>query len=142
MKGAGSTGPFFVHFAGQTLWPMAQKDQHPDDTVLELAKDRTVLANERTFAGWTRVGVSAIGVAMAVHYVLMSVHPSWLAKLPATGMILLALYIFWVTWKRTQIALSRLRTHRDDTLSSQEVTVTTVGLALVSIAVGVLIWMM
>lgn len=121
---------------------MSEPIRSDEDISLSLAKERTVLANERTFAGWTRTGMSMIGLALGAHYVLGQSVPVWLAKLPAIGLVLLALFIYWSAWHKARKTFYRLRVHTKPSLDEHEITTTALGLALVSIAIGILIWVM
>lgn len=111
------------------------------DKALMLAEDRTVMANERTFAGWTRTGVSMVGLALGTHYVLGQTEPAWLAKMPAMGLILLSLFVYWAAWQKSRKTFNRLREHATQSLGEHEITTTAVGLAIVSTLIGGLIWM-
>lgn len=60
-----------------------------------MAEDRTLLANERTFAGWSRTSLACIGVGLGFQAIFRTVQPVWVAKLIATLIISLAIYIIW-----------------------------------------------
>lgn len=66
----------------------------------DMAEDRTLLANERTFAGWSRTALACIGVGLGFQAIFRSVEPTWVAKLIATMMILLGVYIIWMAERR------------------------------------------
>ncbi len=42
----------------------------------QYALDRTVLANERTYAAWIRTGLGAMVAGLAIEHLLNEVHPS------------------------------------------------------------------
>ena len=42
----------------------------------QYALDRTVLANERTYAAWIRTGLGAMVAGLAIEHLLIEVYPS------------------------------------------------------------------
>ena len=78
----------------------------------DFAEDRTVLANERTFAGWLRTGYAGIGIGLAFNALFGRVEPGWIAKLIATGFLLIAVMIFVGAERRSCAVFSRLETHK------------------------------
>ena len=77
----------------------------------DLAEDRTVLANERTFAGWMRTGMAAVALALGLRALFGKFEPSWVPKLAATALILVAVFIFWAAWRSAKRTLGRLDDH-------------------------------
>lgn len=43
----------------------------------DLAEDRTVLANERTFASWFRTGFAAVGIGLGFQALFLRMEPAW-----------------------------------------------------------------
>ncbi|WP_319781447.1 DUF202 domain-containing protein [Oceanisphaera sp. IT1-181] len=65
------------------------------DTRTAWAEDRTLLANERTFAGWMRTGMAAIALALGLKAVFKDTSYTLIAKGAAEIFILVAILIFW-----------------------------------------------
>lgn len=64
------------------------KDPSSNDmaqTRTEWAEDRTLLANERKFAGWMRTGMACIGIALGMKAVFKDTEYPLLAKGVARG---------------------------------------------------------
>ena len=60
----------------------------------DYAEDRTVLAYERTFAGWLRTGFAGIGIGIAFNALFTRVRPEWVPKLIASVFLAVAIFIF------------------------------------------------
>lgn len=84
----------------------------------DLAEDRTIMAMERTFAGWLRTAFAAIGIGLAFHVVFGEFDPPWLAKAIATMFILAGGWIGYAAQRRTRATLGRLHSHEMKTASS------------------------
>ncbi len=54
----------------------------------------------RTFAGWSRTALACIGVGLGFQAIFRSVEPTWVAKLIASLIILLGVYIIWRAERR------------------------------------------
>jgi putative membrane protein len=74
-------------------------DNHQPSTT-DLAEDRTLLASERTFAGWMRTSLGCIGIAVGFQALFASVEPRWLPQGIATLFLLLAMFIAWAAVRR------------------------------------------
>ena len=59
----------------------------------DLAIDRTLLANERTYAGWCRTAFASIALGLGFNALFNKVEPAWVAKGIATLFILLGIFI-------------------------------------------------
>ncbi|QIG55439.1 DUF202 domain-containing protein [Altererythrobacter sp. BO-6] len=79
-----------------------------------MAEDRTVMATERTFAGWMRTAFAAIGIGLAFRAVFGEFDPPWLARVIATAFILLGGVVAFTAERRARKTLSRLSSHRAD----------------------------
>lgn len=76
------------------------------------AEDRSILANERTFASWMGTGMAAIGVAIGLKAVFGAFDPTWAAKAVASVFLLAAVVIFWSA--RRQALKTCRRLHQTD----------------------------
>jgi len=82
--------------------------QHQTDAELQraYALDRTVLANERTFAAWIRTGLAALVGGLAVERILLDVHPAWLIRGVAVALILFSAGAFLLAaWRYAHLGI-------------------------------------
>ncbi len=77
-----------------------------------MAEDRTVLAHERSFAGWLRTGMAGVGIGLAFNALFRSLDPTWVPKLIATSFLALSIFIFLSAQQRACRALARMESHR------------------------------
>ena len=79
-----------------------QSDEAP--TRNDLAEDRTILANERTFASWTRTSMGSIGIGIGLAALFSRMQPSWVPRAIATAFLGLAIVIMVsATWRSTSV---------------------------------------
>lgn len=81
----------------------------------DFAEDRTVLANERTFAGWMRTGFASVAVGVGFN-LLTELEPVWVPKAIATAFLLIAIAIFIAAERRACAVVRRLHTHEVKTV--------------------------
>ncbi len=77
----------------------------------DYAEDRTVLANERTYAGWLRTGLAAMGVGVGFNALFGRLDPDWVPKAVATLLLAIAIVIFFAAERRACAVIARLSTH-------------------------------
>jgi putative membrane protein len=107
-----------------------------------LSEDRTVLANERTFASWMRTGFGGIGIGLGFHALFGHIEPLWVPRAIATAFLLIAIIVFVTADRRACAVARRLHTHQVETIRIAVVrliTVVTVASTLVLIAA---IWLL
>lgn len=90
---------------------MASTDPPEDLSKTELAEDRTILANERTFASWLRTGFAGIGIGLAFNALFNRLEPPWLPRLIATFFLGVAIFIFIAAERSACGVLRRLSPH-------------------------------
>ena len=76
------------------------------------AEDRTIMAMERTFAGWMRTAFAAIGIGLAFHVMFDEFEPPWLARAIATLFILAGAGLAVSAERRACDSLAKLEPHR------------------------------
>ena len=108
----------------------------------DFAEDRTVLANERTFAGWLRTGYASIGIGLAFNALFGRVEPGWIAKLIATGFLLIAAMIFIGAERRACSVFSRLETHKVQSVKLTNIRVLAYASIAATIALIAAIWLL
>lgn len=108
----------------------------------DLAEDRTVLANERTFASWMRTGFAAIGIGLAFNALFTRIRPEWVPKLIATVFLLIAVMIFLAAERRACTVLHRLHAHEVATIKVTHIRVITVAAVLATLSLVAVIWLL
>jgi inner membrane protein YidH len=64
------------------------------------ALDRTVLANERTYAAWIRTGLTALAAGVAIERFMAGTIPAWGVRTIAVILILVSAVAFFVAaWR-------------------------------------------
>ena len=70
------------------------------------ALDRTVLANERTYAAWIRTGLTALAAGVAIEKFMVGVIPAWGVRSIAVILILTSAVAFFVAaWRYTHLGV-------------------------------------
>jgi putative membrane protein len=85
-------------------------------TRTDFAEDRTVLANERTFASWYRTGFAAIGIGVGFNALFNRLDPEWVPKAIATAFLVIGIIIFVAAERRACAVLARLHAHQVKTV--------------------------
>lgn len=74
------------------------------------ALDRTILANERTYAAWIRTGLAALAAGIAIEKFLAGVMPVWSLRSIAMILILFsAVAFFLAAWRYTHLGVKLSR---------------------------------
>ena len=109
---------------------------------LELAEDRTLLAGERTFAGWTRTSLGCIAVGVGFHALFFKLQPAWVPRAIASLFLLLAAVIVWLAARRAAAVVRRLRPHV--VVSARRVNLTLIAgaISLGAAALAVAVWVL
>ncbi|GGD40201.1 hypothetical protein GCM10010989_13000 [Croceicoccus pelagius] len=108
----------------------------------ELAEDRTIMAVERTFAGWIRTSFAAIGIGLAFKVLFGELDPPWLARAIATIFILLAAFLSIAAERRACRAMERMRSHSVDSPRAPHLRYVAWAVAAGSLVLAVAIWLM
>lgn len=117
------------------------KSQEMASDRTDWAEDRTVLANERTFGGWIRTGLAAVGLGIAMHAVFGEAEPTWFAKAAATLFILAGLFIFAIAWKKSCVVVERLNCHAVEAVNTDHLLWIVLILSLSACGVIAILWM-
>ena len=112
------------------------------DTRTAWAEDRTILANERTFAGWMRTGMACIGLALGLKAVFKDTTYPLVAKGVAEIFIVVAILIFWSAVRKCRAAQKRMDDHDVEAQSHQSMTVLASILTFAAITTGVVLWLL
>jgi putative membrane protein len=117
------------------------RNDHPADTT-ELAEDRTLLANERTFAGWMRTSLGCVGVAIAFNALFGEVSPIWVPRAIATLFLLLSILIAWSAQRRAAAVRRRLSAHVAEAQAPVNLAVIAAAISLGAVALALAFWML
>ncbi|MFY0645348.1 YidH family protein [Sulfitobacter geojensis] len=122
----------------------AQKSetQQLADTRTGWAEDRTVLANERTFAAWMRTGMASVALALGLKAVFRVTDYPILAKSVAEMFILCAIFIFWTAARRSRSTHHNTNTHDAAAQSRTNMTITSSVFILGAISTGIILWLL
>ncbi len=72
----------------------------------QYALDRTVLANERTYAAWIRTGLAALVTGVATEHILIEVYPSWIIRSLAVVLITFSAAAFLIgAWRYSHLGI-------------------------------------
>jgi putative membrane protein len=82
-----------------------------DPTRNDLAEDRTILANERTFAGWVRTALALIAIGVGFNALFRTMAPSWVPRGIASGFLLLSVVTILSAERRAALVMERLSPH-------------------------------
>lgn len=104
------------------------------------AEDRTVLANERTFASWMGTGLGAIGVAIGLKAVFGAFEPTWVAKAVASLFLLASILIFWSARRQAHKTLKRLSENDAEAQPVRNFTILAIVLTISALATGAVLW--
>ena len=105
------------------------------------AEDRTVLVNERIFAGRIRIGLMSVGMALTLHAIFKATEPTWAAKAFASVFIMIGIVIFYAAWRKSSQAIERLSAHSIERVSRNRFAVIAVLMSTASIGVAVVLWL-
>jgi len=108
-------------------------------STLDLAEDRTLLADERTFAGWTRTSLGRIAVGVGFHPLFFKLKPAWVPRAIASLFPLLVAVIVWLAARRAAV-VGRLRPHAVVNARRMNLTLIAAAISLGAAALAVAVW--
>jgi putative membrane protein len=77
----------------------------------DLAEDRTILANERTFGSWMRTSLACVAIGVGFKGLFPTMEPAWVPRAIATGFLLLAVLVIHSAQRRAAAVLASLEPH-------------------------------
>lgn len=116
-------------------------EEGPLATRTELAEDRTLLANERTFAGWLRTAFAAIGIGLGFNVLFREMEPFWLPRAIATVFILIGVFVSVAAERRACAVRERLSSHVVESARPVNLRIITFATALAAAALIFAIWL-
>lgn len=106
----------------------------------ELAEDRTILANERTFGSWMRTSLGCVAIGVGFQGLFPSMEPAWVPRAIASGFLLLAMLVIILAERRAAAVLRRLSAHVVVTARVMNLRLFAVLVSLGSLALIAAIW--
>jgi putative membrane protein len=107
-----------------------------------MAEDRTVLANERTFASWLRTGLGSAAIGLGFHALFVRMEPWWAPRSIASLFLLIAIFIFISAERRSCAVMDRLSVHSVQPLRYRRIRLLAVLSSLGAAALLVAIWLL
>lgn len=107
----------------------------------DLAEDRTILANERTFAGWMRTALASVAIGVGFHAIFPAMQPAWVPRAIATGFLLLAVFIVVSAERRAGAVMRRLSAHVVVSARPMNLRIFVGAIAFGSLALMAAIWL-
>jgi putative membrane protein len=104
------------------------------------AEDRTILANERSFASWMRTGLACLAVALGLKALFRPFEPTWMARSVAEIFVLAALVIFWLAYRRAVQTRVRMSEHAANGQSRHAMATISGLMVLGALGTGALLW--
>ncbi|MEL6959940.1 MAG: DUF202 domain-containing protein [Pseudomonadota bacterium] len=118
---------------------MGQSEEMAKDRT-DWAEDRTIMANERTFASWLGGGMGAIGLALAFKAVFGDFEPTWIARAVALIPLLAAIVLFWSARRKACQTIDRLTEREVEASGTKTFTVITALMIATAIGTGFILW--
>jgi putative membrane protein len=106
-----------------------------------LAEDRTILANERTFAGWMRTALASVALGVGFHALFPTMQPTWLPRVIASAFLLLAILVIVLAERRAAAVMRRLNAHVVITARAVNLRLFAVAVSLGAAALILAIWL-
>ena len=120
---------------------MADKEELASERT-NYAEDRTVLANERTFASWYRTGFAAIGIGLGFNALFNRLEPEWVPKAIATAFVVIGILVFIAAERRACAVLARLHAHQVKTVGIGNLRFFTLAATAAALALIAAMWLL
>lgn len=113
-----------------------------DQQRTDYSEDRTLLANERTYAGWMRTGFGSIGLGLGFNALTRSFDPGWIGKLVASVFFAIGIAIFIGAYRRAAQVRTRLDKHAVNPAGARGLWWLTVAFVAITLAVAAGMWLL
>ena len=100
------------------------------------------MANERTFAGWMRTGMAAVGIGLGFNALFGKLEPAWVPRAIATIFILMGVFIFLAAQRSGCAVNERLSAHQAEPLKGMKLRLVAAMLSLGGLALVAAIWLL
>ena len=107
-----------------------------------LAEDRTILANERTFASWMRTSLASVAIGVGFQALFSKMDPPWVPRAIATAFLLLAIAVIVLAERRAAAVMDRLSAHVVVTAKAINMKLLTAAVSIGTLALIVALWLL
>ena len=107
-----------------------------------MAEDRTILANERTFASWFRTGFAAVGIGLGFQALFVRMEPSWVPRVIATLFLLLGIFLFVAAERRACEVFRHLKAHEVKGFGNGRLRLMTIAASVGVLALIAAMWLL
>lgn len=121
---------------------MSDERDPPAASRTDLAEDRTILANERTFAGWMRTSLACVALGVGFHALFRTMQPDWLPRAIATAFLILSILVIVLAERRASAVTARLSSHVVETAQGINLRLFTTVVSLGAAALITAIWLL
>jgi putative membrane protein len=108
----------------------------------DFAEDRTMLANERTFASWFRTGLGTVGIGLGFQALFVEMEPAWVPRTIATAFLLIAIFLFVSAERRACAVLDRMKAHQIEPARDYRLRLITIVASLAVVALIMAMWLL
>ena len=95
---------------------------------------------ERSFAGWPRTGMAAVGIALGFAALCQALEPDRVPIAMASLFLVIAIFIFAYAERRARVIMNRLETHTVVTLKPVRTRLLTAALVVATFALTAATW--
>ena len=120
---------------------MDAQDQKPSPSRTDLAEDRTILANERTFAGWMRTSLACVAIGVGFHALFQKMEPEWVPRAIATAFLVLSIVVIVSAERRATAVMKRLSAHVVESAQSMNLRLFAAAISAGASALTLAIWL-
>lgn len=121
---------------------MNDERHQPEASRTDLAEDRTILANERTFAGWMRTSLACVALGVGFHALFRTMQPDWLPRAIATAFLALSILVIVLAERRASAVTARLSAHVVETAQGINLRLFTATVSFGAAALVAAIWVL
>lgn len=108
----------------------------------DLAEDRTILSNERTFAGWMRTSLACVAIGVVFPELFNRMQPAWVPRAIATAFLVLAIVVIISAERRAAAVMERLSAHVVVEARPMNMRLFAAAISLGSAALAAAIWLL
>ncbi|WOI56780.1 DUF202 domain-containing protein [Palleronia sp. LCG004] len=106
------------------------------------AEDRTLLASERTFAGWIRTGLTSLVVAIGLQAVFGPAEPTWAPKAVASLFLAASLGIFIAAWVEARANRRAFEARTAEAQPMRRITALSALLSMATLLLCLVLWLL
>lgn len=100
-----------------------------------------MLANERTFAGWMRTGLAAVGIGLGFNALFGKLQPFWVPRGIATVFILIGIFVFYMAQRNGCRVHDRLSNHDSEPMKGMNMQLISGFMAFGGVCLAIGMWL-